>query len=211
MSYATDEERVEAIKRWWKENGTAVILGLVVGLGGVVGWRLWTGHVESRAVDASEIYMAMVSAARQGSEIAHDHGTTLMEGYRKTPYAALAALELARLAVERDDLVLAEGRLRWAMAQARTPEMVQVARTRLARVLIADGRAQDALTLLEDPVPEGFLALVEELRGDAHRALGDHARARAAYDRAMLISGGLSDYLQMKRDALNTPVEVTGS
>ncbi|MCG5499790.1 YfgM family protein [Ectothiorhodospira lacustris] len=211
MSYATDEERVEAIKRWWKENGTAVILGLVVGLGGIVGWRLWTGHVDSRAVEASEIYMAMVSAARQGGEIAHNHGTTLMEGYRKTPYAALAALELARLAVERDDLVQAEGRLRWAMEHARTPETAQVARTRLARVLIADDRAQDALKLLEDPVPEGFMAVVEELRGDAYHALNDQARARAAYDRAMLISGGLSDYLQMKRDALNVPAQVGDS
>ncbi|SEP67028.1 Putative negative regulator of RcsB-dependent stress response [Ectothiorhodospira magna] len=211
MSYATDEERVEAIKRWWKENGTAVILGLVVGLGGVVGWRLWTGHVESRAVDASEIYMAMVSVARQDSQIAHDHGTTLMEGYPRTPYAALAALELARLAVERDDLVLAEGRLRWAMDHARAAETAQVARTRLARILIADGRAEDALTLLEIPAPEGFVGIVEELRGDAYRMLGQMDQARAAYDRAVLISGGVSDYLHMKRDALNAPIQVSDS
>ncbi|AHK79551.1 hypothetical protein M911_10750 [Ectothiorhodospira haloalkaliphila] len=203
MALPTDEDRIEAIKKWWSENGTAVILGLILGIGSLVGWRMWTGYVENQSIQASEIYLSMQGLARMNSEAAVEQGQILMDDFRRTPYATLAALDLARMAAEADDLERAEEHLRWVIDRTRHEDQKHLAHARLARVLIAGGRYEDALDTLKGDIPEGFLAIVEELRGDAHRGLGETSEARAAYDRAILASAGVADYLRMKRDDLS--------
>ncbi|WP_018231445.1 YfgM family protein [Thioalkalivibrio thiocyanodenitrificans] len=200
--YTTDEEKVEAIKRWWKENGTSVIAGIVLGLAGLFGWRYWVDLGESRAEQASDIYMAVHQATRQGNVVeVRRHAETLKADYARTPYASMAAMELAHLEASRGDLARSEESLRWAIEHASSAEVAWLARVRLARVLLAGERPGDALSLVqESSAPPGFEALVEELRGDVYRAQGDHDRALQAYDRAMGASAGGTEYLQMKRD-----------
>ncbi|MCG5515395.1 MULTISPECIES: tetratricopeptide repeat protein [unclassified Ectothiorhodospira] len=210
MSQPTDEDRIEAIKKWWSENGTAMILGLLLGIGSLVGWRMWTGYVENQSIQASEIYLSMQGLARVDAEAASEQGRMLKEDFQGTPYAMLAALDLARMAAEAEDLEGAETHLRWVIDRTRHDDQKHLARARLARVLIADGRYQDALDTLDGEIPEGFLALVEELRGDAHRGLDEPTEARAAYDRAILASAGVADYLRMKRDDLSE-ADATGA
>lgn len=210
MSLPTDEDRIEAIKKWWRENGTAVILGLLLGIGSLVGWRMWTGYVENQSVQASEIYLSMQGLAQVDAQAAAEQGQILKADFRRTPYATVAALDLARMAAEAGDLEQAEEHLHWVIDRTRYDDQKHLARTRLARVLIADGRHQDALNTLDGDIPEGFLAVVEELRGDAHRGLGENSEARAAYDRAILASVGVADYLRMKRDDLSE-ADATGA
>ena len=42
--YASEEEQVQAIKKWGKENGPGIIAGLILGLGALFGWRYWQGQ-----------------------------------------------------------------------------------------------------------------------------------------------------------------------
>ncbi|OOG20792.1 hypothetical protein B1C78_16895 [Thioalkalivibrio denitrificans] len=199
--YTTDEEKVEAIKRWWKDNGTAVIAGIVLGLAGLFGWRYWVDLTESRAERASDLYFTVQQAARQGDvEGVRSRTGTLTEDYARTPYAAMAALELARLEADRGDLESAETQLRWVVEHSRRAEVEWLARVRLGRVLVATGRADEALPFVEGDAPPGFEALVQELRGDVYRHKGDYARALSAYDQAIGASAGGTEYLQMKRD-----------
>ncbi|MBK1690560.1 YfgM family protein [Ectothiorhodospira mobilis] len=205
MSVTTDEERIESIRRWWQENGVAVIIGLLLGVALLVGWRLWSGYTENRVLQASDRYEALRDAAQTDPETALEQARALAEDASGTPYALLAALEWARLAAEQGDLETAEAQLRRVMESAPYGDQVQLARLRLARVLLADDRPGEVLNLLEAETPDAFLALARELRGDAYLALGREAEARTAYDEAMMAAVQPSDDLMMKRDALGEP------
>ena len=198
----TDQETIEQIKRWWKENSLAIIVGLVLGLGAVLGWRFWDGHKERTAIQASDIYHSLQVAAVRQPDLAKAQAELLIADYRRTPYAMLAHLELAALAVRDDDLERAAEHLETVMLNSRHAEQQALARLRLAQVSLAKQNPQRTLEILSADLPAGFASLADELRGDAHRLLGDLPAARAAYERAITSAAGVSDYLQMKHDAL---------
>ena len=57
--YTTEEEQVEALKKWWRENGKAVIAGFIIGFGAIFGWREWQAHVTEEAQKASRQFQEM--------------------------------------------------------------------------------------------------------------------------------------------------------
>ena len=206
--YETEEQRVEAIRKWWAENGTSIILGAVLGIALLVGWRGWAYWKEKIAREASDHYARVAAALESGNlESAEREAGLLKVDYGSTPYAAIAALALARLEAARDRLDAAATELQWVLDNARQETARQVARLRLARVRTTQGRPDEALTLLTG-LPEAYTALAEEARGDALRAKGDVDGARKAYDRALAASGRAGSYLQWKRDDLGDPPQV---
>lgn len=206
MAYDSDHEQVEALKTWWSENGTSVLVGVVLGIGGLVGWRAWVAYQENQARAASTYYAAMFEAAAASNEEAVLTNTqTLINEYASTPYAALAALELAKTRAGSDDLEAAAEQLRWAIDHARQDTIRDVAKIRLARVLVTQDKHDEALALLVEPLPAAYTGLAEEIRGDVYVAKGEIDKARAAYERAIAGAGGDLEYLRMKRDDLGDP------
>ncbi len=212
MVYETDEEQVEAIKKWWKENGVSVIAGVIIGLGALIGWRGWVSYHDNRAKAASEYYAQIREAVVQKNpQLIISNAQTLQDDYASTPYAALAALEVARIKAEEDDLEQVAVQLNWAMQHSPQELVRNVARLRLARVLHVQEKHDEALQLLSTDLPSGFLSLTEEIRGDVLRAKGEIDAARKAYNRAILSSTGSVDYLQMKKDELGEPAQSDAS
>ncbi len=207
--HLTDEERGERLRQWWQTNGRALLAGLLLTLFIVFAWRLYEGRRLQHALDASAQYQAMLTAmAEARPEAAADLGYGLRENAPASPYADLAGLHLARLALERDDPGAAMAVLRQVIATTERPALQGLAQIRLARLLAATGQAQQALDLLagiesDSPSDSPYAALADELRGDAYRDLHAHAKARAAYRRAIAARGGQAgEYLQMKHDDL---------
>jgi predicted negative regulator of RcsB-dependent stress response len=201
--YETDEEQLEAIKKWWKENGRSIIAGVVIGLGGLLGWRGWVSYHENQAKAASEHFNALYTAAeRNDTKVVFQNSKVLKTSYSSTPYAALAALETAKLKAQEGDLDTAKVELQWAIDHSPQETVRNVATIRLARVLIDQQKYDMALDVLSNQLPSGYTALVEEVRGDAWVGKGETDKARAAYDRAIVSSGGNIEYLRMKRDDL---------
>ncbi len=199
----TEEEQLERLKEWWNKNGKFVIAGLVVGLAAVVGTRMWTDARNSAAEAASQQYEQLLGLVEQGdSAQAEQVAGTLFTEYSGTPYASLAKLMLARLKVEQDDLVAAATFLRQVMDNAKQEEIRQIARLRLARVLLADGKADDALSVIEGAGSTVVQADSEIIKGDIFLAQGKPAEARAAYERAMALGAENRRLLQMKLDDL---------
>lgn len=208
MAYETEEQQVEALKKWWQENGRYLIAGVVLGLGILFGWNSWKDHRETQGMAASELYSQLTGAVESSAlEDAKAFEEKLMQDYDGTPYAALGALAMAKIYVEQNNLAEAESKLRWAMGNSNEQELQEVSRLRLAQVLIAMEKYDDALSMLGTELPAGYVSLTEELRGDALRAQGNLDEARAAYDKALLTAGGRSEYLQLKRDSLGAAQE----
>lgn len=209
MTYETEEEQVEKIKELWKKHGVPLLTGVVIALAGVFGWQGWNNYQDNKAANASALYQSMLeSVLADGGTEDRARGAELAEQIRKeysgTRYAQFAALMQARLAVEAEDLPAAEALLNDVVGDASDPVLEEIARQRLARVLAAQGRPEEALELLTGDVSGALLASREEIRGDLLLDLGRENDARTAYQAALaaLEDPQARPQLQLKLDDL---------
>ena len=180
---AGEEQELETLKKWWSEHGKSLLAGLGIGLAAVVGWTSWQTWQRTQAELASVRYEQLVNDAAAGKhEQAWSQAEALVEEFPDSAYASLASLIAARAAVHANDPDRAKQHLEWVVDHAPFPELVPIARLRLARLLI-DARDYDGV-LAElgriDSAP--FHGRVKELQGDVHHARGDRSAAREAYE-----------------------------
>lgn len=186
VDYATEEEQVEALKRWWRENGTSIIAGAALGILALVGWRGWTWHQQTQALEASRLYDEVGERIQNGDrEALVSAAEQLREDYASTAYASLGALAAARAAVDAGDLGAAAEWLRWAMDNGDDVKLGYLARGRLARVEAARGRVDEGLALLDVDPPPAWVGLYGEIRGDLLTEQGDRQAAIEAYRAAL--------------------------
>lgn len=186
-TYRTDDEQVEAIKNWWRENGKSVVGGIALGLAVIVGWQWWQKHTQVQGETASILFDNMSQAVELGdSAQALADGQQLIADFASTAYASFAALELARIAYQQGEKSAARSHLQWVIDAAPDPAIAELARLRLAHLLldIDDVVALQGL-LAKEPLP-GFVADFAELRGDLALAQGDRDTARDAYRDALM-------------------------
>ncbi|HWP01454.1 MAG TPA: tetratricopeptide repeat protein [Methylococcus sp.] len=204
--YLTEEERLEALKRWWKENGRAVILGIGLGLAIIAGWGIWKRTQTEKAEQASALYQQLLRAVEEKrTDAAVSLGERLTKSYPGSSYAVYAKLFLARLRVEANDLATAKNLLQEVIAEANEEGIRHIARLRLGQVLLAAGQAEEALSLVKTAEANGFgefAGLYAELQGDLYQALNRGEDARSAYLKAQQ-EGHASPLLELK---LSEPV-----
>lgn len=185
-NYTSDEERVEALKKWWKENGLSLFLGVAVGLGAVFGWRAWSDYKDAEAEAAAITTVTMVnSISREKPEKIEAHGQTIIKEYGSTPYAVTAAMAMARVSVDKGDLPKAEKQLQQALALASDANLKHIARLRLVRVMIAQKKHDAAMALINSVAHGSFSAAYEEQRGNIQLLQGKRQQALASYRKAM--------------------------
>lgn len=196
----TDDEKVEALKKWWQENGLAVAAGIVLGLGLVFGWRAWIGHKDAVRERASLAFEQVLISADNGDLAAVTQQTgALLAEYPGTAYATFAQLALARVQVETGDLAAAPLTLRGAVAASKDPSLTRLAALRLARVLVANGDFAGAQTVIDQHGgPGAFAADFAGLRGDIAAAQGRTADARAAWQAAIDGGAALARIIELK-------------
>ena len=209
--YLDEREQAEQLKQWFKENWLWMAAGIGLGLGGLYGWQGWNAYLDGKSQDAGQRFGAMLQAfdaadQAQGRELAAE----ITSKYASTPYADQAVLVLARVDAEAGQLDDAAASLRQVMEQSKDEELALVARLRLARVQLAQGKQDAALATLDGAATPAVEAAVAELRGDALLARGDQAAALDAYRQAMAAgtadaATGLVDaeLLQLKIDELS--------
>ncbi|HDX8344842.1 TPA: tetratricopeptide repeat protein [Aeromonas dhakensis] len=208
--YTTEEQQVEVIKNWWKENGTSVIAGTVIGLVGLFGWRYYNEHQQTTQEAASQAYNEMSSQLAKGDAAGFEQAQSFISAHKGDSYAELAALQLAAAAVKADKLDLAAEQLT-QVATSGDESIRPIAALRLARVLNDQGKADEALAQLGKINNDAFKAQVAEVRGDILQKQGKSEEARDAYQ-AAADAGGLqsSAELKLKMDDLALPAVTTG-
>lgn len=206
LDYETEEQQVEAIKNWWKQNGTAIISGAVLGIGALIGWRGWSWHQEEQAAEASDLFMVVQEAVNNNDIATIDSKSDrLRNDYKSTPYAAIATLYEAKAQSEKGDLSGAAESLSWVINNSKQDTVKDIARIRLARVLVADNKLDEASTTINYALPKSYSSLANEIRGDIYLAKGENEKAKQAYDQAIKESGGAGvEYLLMKRNNLGS-------
>ncbi len=184
--YSTDEEKVEALKKWWKDNGRSLIIGVALGLAAVFGWRYWTQYHHQQAEQASNMYSNMIGAMNAGKpEAAMQMGEQLISHHAGSTYAVYAALGIAKMRLEQGEAQAAATQLEWALQHTSSDSLKDIARLRLARALLAQGKADAALQRLKGMEQGGFSAEYQDVLGDIYAAQGKPGQARAAYTKAL--------------------------
>lgn len=206
MQYETEEQQVEAIKNWWKENGTAVIFGAVVGLGGLWGWRYYNdAKIEAQEVASAAYTKAMDELAAKGLDAASDT-QAFIDANKDNNYAALAAMMLAKSAVEAGEFKQAEQQLKWIKQNKASDVLLATVNLRLARVQSQLTEYDAAIATLAEIKAEAFQAKASEVKGDIYMLQGNAEQARTAYQAAVAAGGAVNNpALQIKLDDLATP------
>ena len=201
--YRTEEEQVQAIQQWWKNNGFSVVAGIVIGIAVLGGYRYWTSHKITQAQQASAIYSNFLNA--KADDKAKD-AEKLKTEYSGTPYAALATLLMAKDNLTANNFEKAASQLQWVIDNAHDEGIKHIAVQRLARVYLSQDKIESAEALLKDTNSNGFSATYNEIRGDINRAKKLPAQAKENY-RLALASMSQSDQrfaiIKMKLDDLN--------
>ncbi|MDF2178936.1 tetratricopeptide repeat protein [Aliiglaciecola sp. CAU 1673] len=198
--YNTEEQQVEAIKKFWKDNGMAIVVGAVLGLGGLWGWRYYNETKFAGQEQASAQYEQAISSLEAGNDLSKV--SEFIQTHSDNSYAVLAALQAAQKAVDADNLTEAADKLRWAAEHAEVDAVAAVANLRLARIQIQQAEYDNALSTLDKVSGDAFVAQVQEFKGDVYRLQGHVDKARAAYSAALEKNSG-NNLLKMKLDNLS--------
>lgn len=189
-SYRTEEEQLQVLKKWWAENGVSMLLTIAVAVAVIFGWRGWqaqqVAHSEAGAYAYRELLQALAAVETEPDDIniatALHQAEKIKEDQADSGYGFFAALFKARQAVADGDFALAESELQWVLAQQPPAELRAVVDLRLARVLFAQDKAEQALVILNkfdaQQMP-AFLPLSAELTGDI---LASQQQYQQAYD-----------------------------
>ena len=201
-----EQEQLDDLKAWWSLWGNTVATILVVVCVAVVavqGWRWWTAR---KVEDAAALYNAVAQAARANDVAkARDATAQLTDKFASTGYSSRAAFVLAKLQFDAGDTAAARVQLQWVVDHADEQELKEIARYRLALLMLNDQQYDEALKILDAKHGEPFAGLYADLRGDAHAAAGRTADAGAAYRDALTKFDAKSqyrNYVQVKLDSL---------
>lgn len=206
---STDDDDLAGVKDWWNRNGKPLLTGALLAGVVVLGWNTWHKYQNNQSQGASQLYQALLETSLtptgqpDATRVAELAGKLKSE-FGGTAYAQYGSLFVAKVAVESGKLDDAAGELKAIVDKPADATLGEIARQRLARVLAAQDKAEDALKLLDGDAEKAFLASREELKGDLLVQLGRAADAHGAYEKA---KAALSDEaavggLQLKLDDL---------
>ncbi|QEY61507.1 tetratricopeptide repeat protein [Metapseudomonas lalkuanensis] len=205
----TEEEQIAQFRDWWQRNGKPMLTGGALALAVVFGWQAWQKYETNQAQGASAVYQQLLETALNPSGTPDSAKVAELAGKLKsdfggTHYAQYGSLFVAKVAVEAGKLDDAAAELKAVLDKPADATLGELARQRLARVLAAQGKAEDALKLLEGDADKAFAASREELKGDLLVQLGRADDAHAAYlkAKAALPEDAAVGGLQMKLDDL---------
>ena len=183
--HLSDEEQIEKVKAWLKENGMSIVAGVVIALGGIFGLQYWKSYQAQKAAMGADAYDTFLAVAGSGDTTKTASALdALQQEYGDTTYARLAVLEMARQQVEAGELDAARATLEEARGGHPDASIIPVIDLRLARVLMAQEKYDEALALLGGIGGDAFAAEVASLRGQIAYRQGRRDEARAALEEA---------------------------
>ena len=202
-----EQEQLAEFKAWWNQYGSLVTATIVAVCIAFAGWQGWRWYERGQAAQAGALFDTLARASQTNDAKAlRDAGGALLENYSRTMYATMGALTAARFYFERNDLKSAKAQLQWVLENGRTEDFRDLARLRLAMVLLDEKAYDEALKLLDEKHGAAYDAQYAATRGDVLIAKNQAAEAKAAYrlalDKAGSTNSAFRDSVRMRLEAL---------
>lgn len=213
--YMTEDEQLEAIKKWWKRYNGIIIVSISVVMLMISGFRYWTWHEAKIKQQASNTYeQLMLAFANQDHKGVRGYARLLITEYGQTVYADAARLTLAKRYVAREKYVQAREELGYVALHSKMPALQHVAKIRLVRLLVAEKSYDNALDELATINEPAYLSTVNELKGDIYAAKGHYPEAVTFYREALNAgqAKGMGNlFLEMKTNELAALTQVAAT
>ncbi|WP_313455745.1 tetratricopeptide repeat protein [Stenotrophomonas sp.] len=173
-----EHEQSERVRGWLRKNGVSIIAGVAIAIGGIAGWQWWQKQQGNELANANVQYQVVLKQLQDKKLDEAAKGVKALEGGKSSLYADLAAMQLAKAQVDsgKNDEALAT--LRGIQAE---PEFKTAIDQRIARLLIAGGKSDEAIKQLGSASDSASL----EIHGDALMAAGKRDEARGQYEKAL--------------------------
>ena len=202
-----EQEQVAELKAWWKQHGNLIVTAITAAAVAFAGWQGWRWYERNQAAQAGALYDTIVRASRAGDAKAlRDADGALLESYPRTLYASMGALLAARYYYEHNDAKGARAQLDWVLEHARTDDFRDLARLRLAAILLDEKAYDEALKLLDEKHGSSYDSQYAAAKGDVLVAKQQPNEARAAYrvalDKAGSGSAAFRESVRMRLEAL---------
>ena len=202
MAYSIEEEQeINQLKDWWKENGKTIIVAFILGVGGMFGWRYWQSHQAEQIAQASAQYDTLINSVQQDEQAKKANIEQFVQANSKTAYAVFALLDEAKKATEKQDFSAAEANLNQALTQSQDEVLTSIVALRLSAVQFQLGQLDNALSTLNQVKGESFNARKAILTGDIQIAKGDKVAAKNSFEQAQQSGSQLEQ--QMAKMKLN--------
>lgn len=202
MAYSIEEEQeINQLKDWWKENGKTIIVAFILGVGGMFGWRYWQAHQAEQIAQASAQYDALIYSAQQDEQAKKANIEQFVQANSKTAYAVFALLDETKKSAEKQDFAAAELNLNQALTQSQDEVLTSIVALRLSAVQFQLGQLDNALTTLNQVKGESFNARKALLTGDIQVVKGDKVAAKSSFEQAQQSGSQLEQ--QMAKMKLN--------
>lgn len=206
--YESEQELIDAMRKWWNENGKFVVAGVVLGVAGLIGWNRYNAHQLGQATEASAVYEVLLEATRSGdTDTMTASAQQLARDYAGTPYRGQAPLVVADFYMQRGDTEQAIAALRELLEVDTVPELKLIARLRLAKAYLQDGSVEDARSMVAGVAASNLQARFDEMLGDIEVVAGNRDAARTAYQAALgsdRLEPAVSQYLALKLASLGS-------
>jgi predicted negative regulator of RcsB-dependent stress response len=201
--YQTEEQQVDAIKGYWKQNGNTIIAGITLGFAGFIGFNFYQDNQLEQELLVSDNYQTLIEQSTKDANAFSADAKKFIDENGTSSYASLTSLAMAKESASHKDWPLVQKQLTSAIATAPSEGIKAIASLRLARVQVQLEQYTEALATLNKPLPASFTSAIEEIKGDAYLQQGKKDLARNAYQAAISADGlATSPSLQMKIDDL---------
>ena len=202
-----EQEQVAELKAWWRQHGNLIVATILAAALAFAGWQGWRWYQASQSSQAAAHFDTLARAAQAGDAKAlRDAAGTLIESYPRTLYASMAALVAARFHFDRNDLKAARAQLEWVIERSPAEDFKDLARLRLAAILLDEKAYDEALKLLDAKHAPAYDSQYAALRGDVLVAKNQPTEARAAYqlalEKAAKEQGAFRESVRMRLEAL---------
>lgn len=206
MSYMTEEEQLESIKKWWKRYGNIVTVALSLVLFAIAGYRYLSWHQDKVTQQASVAYEQMMMAlSNHNNKAVRAYANELITDHSSSVYADVAHMTLAKIYITKNKLDDAKNELRRVADNSKMRSLKQIAKIRIARILASQKSYTNALNELTNVVDVTYLPVINELKGDVYGAMGKYEEAMNSYKQAIeeVKTNGMGNlFLEMKSNEI---------
>ena len=205
----TEEEQTDALKKWWSENGNALLIGIGLALAAIFGWKAWQQNQKDQKEQVSMMFFELNQTVTAAQSTADEDvkgqrsndiiylAKNLEESFPNSEYANFARLYQVKQLVLAGDYDAAEALIDSIDISSVDKAMASIINIRMARVKAAQKNYEEAIALLTNGADDMFYGLYQELKGDILKMKGDRAGAKAAYQNALANARQLSQSTQL--------------
>jgi predicted negative regulator of RcsB-dependent stress response len=184
--YTTEDEALDRIRQLWGQYGKFIVILSILVAGSFGGRNLWMSYKNDSAENSSLNYSQLLLAVDQKRfEDAFEIGSEIIKTDTQSSYAELSSLFLAKISFEKGDYDVAKNILITLIESSSDLNTGNVARERLARILLSEDKADDSQKVLEESKSMDLTNHLLELQGDIMKARGDLESALSLYQKAL--------------------------